>query len=196
MAELNDLIQQIQNIRQQLQQALPDIALANTVIAKALVERKIRNIGFGVKYSNNRVPAWFFLGKELNGTGKAFLAAKIKKDELETHTQDGVKYYGEENGITWAQFRQAQGLPVDHVNLSYTNKMWAGIGPQQPYFENGVIICPLGGNTVEVVNKLNWNRDRYGDFFGKVLGKDEVQILTVAVVERVNQIFIDNGFKQ
>lgn len=178
MPDINDLRARLLKLKQEIQQALPDIALTNTITAKALVERKIREVGFGAKYSNNKLPAWFFLHKEKSKAGEAYIKSKIKDKER----------------MNWSDLRQAEGLPVDHVDLSFTNKTWAGLGPQQPYFEGDIIICRLGGNTVEVVNKLNYNRIRYGDFFGKVLGKKEVDILTTSVLAQIGVILKNNGF--
>ncbi len=196
MADIDDLIKRLQAVREEFISALPDIAVETTITAKALVERNIREIGFGAQYSNTKVPAWFFLHKAKSNAGEAFIEKKIKQDEKGTKTKDGKKIYPPDEGMAWRDLREAEGLPVDHVDLSFTNKLWAGLGPQEPFFEGQIIRCPLGGNTQEVINKLNWNRARYGDFFGKVLQQKEIDILTGVVVDRVRQIFFNNGFNK
>jgi hypothetical protein len=196
MPDISELQRQIREARQAVLNALPEIATENAINAKALAERKIRQVGFGAKYSGNRVPAFYFIGEELNAQGRKYLEDKIKKDEKETHVQDGVKFYSEDNGLTWGEFRKAQGLQADHVDLGYTNKMWAGLVPEAPFYQEGKIICRLAGNSVEVINKLSWNYKHYGDFFAKVFGPPELQALTAATVDRIRIILINHGFKK
>lgn len=196
MPDISELQQKIKRAREALINALPELAVENAINAKGLAERKIREIGFGAKYSNNRVPAWYFTGQQLNKAGENYLIKKAKYDEKNAKTVNGEKVYAEDAGVTWAEFRQAQGLPTDHVDLGYTNKMWAGLIPEAPYFENGRIICKLAGNSVEVINKLSFNFKHYGDFFAKVLGPKEIQILTTALVDKVRIVLNNNGFKQ
>lgn len=196
MPDVNDLHARLEQLKMDLHAALPAIAQEVTIAAKALIERNIREKGFGANYSTNKLPAWFFFGKAKSKAGEEFIKRVQALDDKNATVVDGKKVYAADSGLTWAQLRQAEGLPVDHVDLSFTNKTWAGLGPQQPYFEGVIIRCPLGGNTQEVVEKLNWNRDRYGDFFGKVLQAKEIEILTGLVKERGRDIFIKNGFKK
>lgn len=194
MADINDLRERLLKVREELIAALPEMALSNTLVAKGLVERKIRQIGFGAKYSENKLPAWFFLKKGKSNAGNAFVAAKEKKDNKGTKEKDGVKIYPDDWGMTWKDLRRVEGLPVDHVDLGFTNKTWDGLLPQEPYYREGRIYCPLGGSTAEVVDKLNWNRARYGDFFGKVLTEKEIEIMTAAILDDVRVILKNNGF--
>lgn len=186
MADINDLRIRLANVKKQVQEALPDMALTNTIAAKALIERNIRDIGFGAHYSNNKLPAWFFEGKAKSKAGEAYIKSVEKRDQSAKE--------GDDTGMTWAELRTAEGLPTDHVNLSFTNKMFAGLGPLQTYFVNGVIYCPLGGSTQEVVDKLNWNRERYGDFLGKVLTNKELEVLRDVILETIGGILKNNGF--
>lgn len=196
MADISELQRKIRKARQDLMNALPDLAIENAINGKALAERKIREVGFGAKYSNNRVPAWYFLGEQKSKAGEAFILKKQAYDEKNAKIVDGEKVFAEDAGITWAELRQAEGLQTDHVDLGFTNKMWAGLIPEAPYYEGGKIICRLAGNSVEVINKLSWNFKHYGDFFAKVLGPKEINILTLAVGERVKLILTNNGFKR
>lgn len=187
MADINDLQRRLQKVKQEIQNSLPDLSRLNTITAKALIERKVRQQGFNAAYSGNKLPAWFFDGKEKSNAGAAYIAGVKAKDAKAEE--------GEETGMTWADLRRAEGLPTDHVDLSFTNKMWAGMGPQNPYYKGeGQIVCPLGGNSQEVINKMNWNRDRYGDYLGRMLGPDEIKILTQVVLDEIKIIFKNNGF--
>lgn len=195
MPDISELKARIIQARQALMNALPQIATQNTIVAKALAERKIREAGFGAVYSNHLVPAWHFLGLEKSKAGEAFIKKKEAYDEKNAKIVDGKKVYASDAGITWAQLRQAEGLPVDHVDLSFTNKMWAGFVPQQPFMQGNVMVCPLAGNSIEVINKLSSNYKHYGDFIGKVLGPPEIEIMTTAIAEQVKNL-INNTFKK
>jgi len=179
MASIEDLQKQLANVRQQLLQALPDIAINNTIVARELIEKKIRKVGFGVMYSQNKVPAWFFLNKTLNNTGKKFIQSKIDA--------------GEETN--WAELKAAEGLPTGHVDLSHTNKMWASLTPMAPEISGNRIIVGLGSNNKISAAVLNYNRDRYGDFLGIVLGPAEMKVLGDTVLGKVKRILADNGIK-
>jgi hypothetical protein len=185
MADIQELANKIRAIREAIKTALPDLAIQNTINAKAIIERNIREVGFGAKYSGNKIPAWFFEGKEKSKSGEAFIESVKKKDAKAKE--------GEEQGMTWAELRRAEGLPTDHVDLSFTNKMWSGLTPLKPYYENGVLYVPLGGTTQETVDKLNYNRDRYGDFMGKVITERELQALRNATLRSIDTIIRENG---
>jgi hypothetical protein len=181
MADMNDLKERLKQIAEAVRNKLPDIAVTLTISAKALAEREIRNQGFGSVYSKNKIPAWFLDGKELNGAGAAWLDAKKKKDAKNTHVQDGQKFYPADYGTNWGEFRAAQGLQTAHVDLGYTNMMWSNMQPVRVEQKGDVYLAPLGGTNTETQDKMNWNRDRYGDFIGKVL-TDEHRLLLIDVV--------------
>jgi hypothetical protein len=180
MASMEDLKKKLEKLKSDIEAALPDIATEMTITAANLARNNIKKKGFGAQYSENKIPAWLMEGKELNGKGKKFIDDAVKS----------------ETEINWKELRNAQGLPTDHVNLSYSNKMLSALEPLPPYWKSGKIIAPLGAGNVEAQNKLNWNRDRYGNFFSKVLGKVEVTVMRKVVFDRVSVIFEKNGFKK
>lgn len=196
MADISDLQSKIKAAREALLKALPELATENTINGKSLAERKIREVGFGAKYSGNRVPAWYFLGEWKSKAGEAYVLKKQAYDEKHAKTVDGEKVYADDAGVTWAELRQAEGLQTDHVDLGFTNKMWAGLVPQQPYYQGDKIVCELAGNSVEVINKLSFNFQHYGDFFAKVLGPKEIELMTLALANRIKTILINNGFNK
>lgn len=196
MPDINELLRRIKQVKADFKNALPELAVLNALEGKALAERKIRQIGFGAKYSNNRVPAWYFLGEWKSKAGEAFVKKKMEYDEKNAKVVDGEKVFADDAGITWAELRQAEGLQVDHVDLGFTNKMWAGLVPEAPYFEGAKIVCQLAGNSVEVINKLSWAFQHYGDFFAKVLTEKEIDILTASLAERASLILSNNGFNK
>jgi hypothetical protein len=196
MPDISELLRQIRQAKADLKNALPELATLNAINGKSLAERKIREVGFGAKYSGNRVPAWYFIGEHKSKAGEAYILKKQAYDEKNAKMVDGEKVYAEDAGVTWAELRQAEGLQTDHVDLGFTNKMWAGLVPEAPYYEGGKIVCQLAGNTVEVINKLSWNFQHYGDFFSKVLTEKEIEIMSAALAEEIKLILINNGFKK
>lgn len=188
MASTKDLKERLKQLSEAVRAKLPDIAVTLTLSAKALAERKIKDRGFGRTYSQVKVPAWFLDGKELNGTGAAWLQTKKKKDQKETHVQDGVTYRPADWGTNWGEFRAAQGLQVGHVDLTYTGMMWSNMQPIKIEERGDIVVAVLGATNDETRDKMNWNRDRYGDFIGKALDEADRKILTDVVIGEVVNI--------
>lgn len=177
MRTLADLKARLQDIQNDLPNIMKEVATTVSLSGKAIAERAIKDKGFGEQYSNTKVPAWFMDGKELNASGSTFIArkkkAKTPSDRL----------------TNWKEFREAQGLQTGHVDLSYANEMWSGMFPQETYQKGTLFIAPLGHNNRAGQNKMNWNRDRYGDFIGKVLtGSNFEQMAEIAVEETLRLI--------
>jgi hypothetical protein len=178
--DISVLIAKIKEFRDSLPEVLPDVATSVSMAGKAIAERTIKDKGFGKAYSTTPIPSWYFYGKELNKTGKTFLeslkdpkgAVKSKK-KLEDITELDLL----QGTTTWGEFRKAQGLQTDYVDLTYSGKMWAGMFPQDVQVTLFDYIAPLGNNTKEGQDKMNYNYERYGDFVGKVLTGDNMDLL-------------------
>jgi hypothetical protein len=194
MPDLNELKKRLEEIRQAVRQSLPDIATKISLSAKALAERRIKDEGFGEMYSVNKIPAWFLHGKELNQSGVTFL----KKHGVNPDTGEqgeGLKKRRKKKGdpdpgkfdklTNWGEFRSAQGLQTSHVDLSYSNKMWANTQPRDPEEDGDIVRAPLGATNTEAQNKLNWNRDRYGDFIGKSLKPEDFNLLGELAINEI-----------
>lgn len=178
MANLDDFKNRTKQIREALAERLPAIAETLAISAKAMAERRMKSQGFGILYSQNPVPAWFFRGKELNQRGTTFLnTGKVKGKKT------GKPKPLEET--TWGEFRTAQGLQSAFVDLSYSNKMWANMAPVEVQERGPVVIAYLGATNKEAQNKMNWNRDRYGDFIRKSLNDEDGKILAEVVINEL-----------
>lgn len=190
MSDLQALKEHFRQLKTAVVSKLPEIAATVALSAKALSERKILDAGFGSLYSENRIPAWYLVGKELNAAGPAYLKKKQKKDELETHTQNGVKFYPADYGVNWKEFRNAQGLPTEHVDLHYTGKMFANmqVVKTQANSDGTVVQAFLGATNVEDQLKMDYNRQRYGDFVRKGISTEDdknLQIVAGAEIRKV-----------
>lgn len=194
MPDINALKEKLKQIEEAVLQKAPEIAITLTLSAKALAERNIKDKGFGYKYSQNKIPAWFLHGKELNQKGTKFL--QDRGVDTGTGAQGEPKKKRRKKGETaepgqfdkttnWAEFRSAQGLQNAFVDLSYSNKMFANMQPVRVEQKGDLYLAPLGATNTEAQDKMNWNRDRYGDFIGKALTEEDRNTLTDVVVGEV-----------
>lgn len=177
MATIKDLIEKLEKVKSELPTYLLEVATSVSLTGKALSERTIKDKGFGEQYSESKVPAWFMDGKELNAGGKSFIKNKKKQNEP----------------TNWKEFRAAQGLETVFVDLSYSNEMWSGMFPQEAYQEGNKFIAPLGHNNRTGQNKMNWNRDRYGDFIGKAITGDNFDKMAEVAVDEVYRLIIERN---
>lgn len=173
MATLQDLIKRMKDIRESLEQALPEIATSVSLTAKALAERTIKEKGFGAVYSYTPVPAYWMLGKENSNRGKSFIEAAIDDDK----------------SIAWRDVRAAEGMQTEHVDLTFTGEMFAGMYPGDVERNGDIYIAPLGHTNKAGQDKMNWNHDRYGDFIGKVLKGDNYDAMVTVATQEVIRIF-------
>lgn len=194
MPDINALKEKLKQIEEAVLQKAPEIAITLTLSAKALAERNIKDKGFGYKYSQNKILAWFLHGKELNQKGTKFLQDRgvdagtgaqgepKKKRRKKGETADPGQF---DKTTNWAEFRSAQGLQNAFVDLSYSNKMFANMQPVRVEQKGDLYLAPLGATNTEAQDKMNWNRDRYGDFIGKALTEEDRNTLTDVVVGEV-----------
>lgn len=197
MDGLTDFRKRLEEIRAAVLENLPRIAEVVAVTAKGLAERRMKEHGFGIIYSNNPVPAWFFHGKELNQRGTAFL------EKHGVHPKTGAQGEGKKKRrakkgdadpgsflttTTWGEFRVAQGLQAAFIDLSYSNKMWAAMSPISVEEAGGIVRALLGANNREAQNKMNWNFERYGDFIQKSLNEEDGKLLGEVVISEVSDV--------
>lgn len=142
--------------------------------AKALSNRNIVDHGVeGAAYSNVVYSTFFLEGKELNAKGKTFIKSKKKKKQL----------------TNWREFREAQGLQGDHVDLTYTGDMWSHIGVVRIVtVEDGKVVAMLGGTTQTSADKMGWNEDRYSAFIENNLNPDDAKFIKTVANRKADEI--------
>jgi hypothetical protein len=190
MASLADLKSKFQQLKTAVVAKLPDVAATLALSAKAIAERKIKDVGFGALYSENRIPAWYLDGKELNAAGLVYLQTKKKQDAKNTKTVKGIKIYPEDYGVNWKEFRNAQGLQTGHVDLTYTGFMFSNMQPVRfaPNSDGTIVQAMLGATNVEDQLKMDYNRDRYGDFVRQAISSEDDATLQNVVGEEIKKI--------
>lgn len=153
-------------------------------------------------YSNNPLPLFFFQNKS-TGVGaerKIDSLVKSKKKALAT----GEKF----RGVSYAEFRQANNLPTDHVTLSFTGETLGDIGVIDEKVENRLVRTTIGAKNTKTKAKYNAKGQRVGenkteqilDYLGERYGEDilaatpeEEKILADAFDDEL-QIFINKYF--
>jgi hypothetical protein len=132
-----------------IQEQGPRIAKTMALTGSSIVQERIQKSGIpGKKYSTNFIPAYYLRGKELNAGGKAYLEDHNLNDDL----------------TNWGEFRKAQGLQAEFVDLTYSGRMFAGLVLQAQSANGSRFTATMGGSDMEVDKKLGWNSERYGDF--------------------------------
>jgi hypothetical protein len=63
--------------------------------------------------------------------------------------------------------------------------MWANMQPVRVEQKGDLYLAPLGATNTEARDKMNWNRDRYGDFVGKALTEEDRTTLANVVMDEV-----------
>lgn len=175
--DLKTFRQELKTLEAMFREKLPDIAIVLTLSAKALAERNIKERGFGEQYSNLTVPAWFLKGKAGNNTGEKFIQSKIDNDE-ETN---------------WKQLRAAEGKQTSFVDLTFTGRMLSNMQPGEVIVTETSVSAPLVATNREDQNKMNWNRDRYGDFIGRALTQQNKEQLFEVIKNEFLKIIRDSG---
>lgn len=183
MEDLDSLINKLKQVRQELPEVLGLTAESMAGTAKAVAQLTIENEAILGQYKDGVVPAAWFEGKELNARGTSFIAKKMesknKTDQL----------------TNWKEFRAAQGLQTDHVDLTFTGEMWRGLLPQPFQVDGNKYYSVLAHNNKDGQNKLNWNRQRYGDFISKALNTPDNKNLLTGIAQEEILRFLDKYLK-
>ena len=167
------LIKAFEEARDALDAVLPDVATSVSLAAKGFSQRTIMERGFGETYSSGEIPIYFLTGF----TGKNGITYHPKtKSKRGDKFLEGKKKHGE-NTVSYSELRQAEGLQINFVDLTFSGEMWRNMFPREVIVEGNYYIAPLGCNTKDGQNKLNWNYERYGNFFAKVLTGDNLKLM-------------------
>ena len=167
------LIKAFEEARDALDAVLPDVATSVSLAAKGFSQRTIMERGFGETYSSGEIPIYFLTGF----TGKNGITYHPKtKSKRGDKFLEGKKKQGE-NTVSYSELRQAEGLQINFVDLTFSGEMWRNMFPREVIVEGNYYIAPLGCNTKDGQNKLNWNYERYGNFFAKILTGDNLKLM-------------------
>lgn len=175
MADLNDLIKKLNEAADKIDQELPSLLLESEITAKSLVQKRIQDEGKdkdGKKigdYSQNKIPAFFYLGK---GTKKSDV--KVRK---------AIK---EKKKLSYADFRRLDGKQNKFVDLTFTGQMFRDIGVTETNNnskEASIVIAPKTKRSEEVAG---YNTERFGNFLAP--SEEELELLAEDLGDSINNI--------
>lgn len=155
----------------------------------SLIHDRILNEGIeGKSYSTNPLPMFYFTGKSISAGGEAKVKATEKRNK-----KAGIP------GISYTDFRQANNLQTNHVDLRLSGDMWRDMDVLESNASGFKVITTAGSKnsitykdgqtTGKVVGYL---AERYGDFLTPT--KQEEEILDNALDEELQNI-INTYFK-
>lgn len=169
-----------------------------TQSALSLIHSRITDEGLsGQKYSTNPLPSYYFIGKSISDTGE-----KNTKDKIKKNKKAGIP------GISYTDFRQANNLQTNHVDLKLSGDMWRDLGWTEAGFTDKAINTSVSGfncssnasfkgsityeNGKTTSEIADYNAERYGDFLTPT--KEEENILDNALDEEIQNL-INTYFK-
>lgn len=162
MSTLNDAINRLKSLTKELEVKIPLIITASNVTAKSLVQNRVQETGKNSKgtqlgdYSENGISAFFFIGKGSKSTD-----AKLKKLQRE------------EKKVSYSDFRKLDGKQNKHVDLTFSGRMWRGIGLTQSSTSNNRTTVKVGAKDNYTDKVSESNSIRYGNFL--TLASEEVE---------------------
>lgn len=169
-----------------------DLPIINARITRSglsLIHNRILNGGIeGAKYSTNPLPIYFYLGKSVSEGGYRRLRDKGKQN-----AKNGIK------GVSYLDFRDANNLQTDHVDLRLSGDMWrdADVTENTQFGLKNTTIAEFKGsikyqNGKTTAEIADYNASRYGDFLTPT--KQEEAILDEALDDELQQL-IDTYFR-
>jgi hypothetical protein len=129
---------------------------------QSLVQHRIQEKGIpGKKYSKNKLPAFFFDDLTLNATGR-----KAVDDATE--------------GISYEELRIADGKQVDHVDLTFSGRMFGGTKIVRILTSGATFVAQVGGTDEEVDAKLGYAVLHYGENVFDPTPEEQLEIDEIA----------------
>lgn len=120
-------------------------------------------------YSQVKVPAFWFYGRSRNNAGEQAVKRAAKKKE-------GVSYY---------DFRRANGLNTGKKNFEFTGEMWQGFGVKAARQAGpGRWEVVFGGKTQRTIDLIKWHSQREGIDI-TLASEQEIQQVGRAVQQRL-----------
>jgi len=158
--------QMTMRLAEELRRELPIINEKAALNAYAMMKNRIINEGtIGENkslgsYSDNPLPSWWFKGKALNKGGEKELIKSLRKENKD----------GQDPGISYERWREANNLPTDHKTLSFTGTTLNDVGVTKSINEGTKVVTIVGAKNTKnrdngktTSDILNYLGDDYGD---------------------------------
>jgi hypothetical protein len=140
---------------------------------QSLVQHRIQEKGIpGKKYSKNKLPAFFFDDKASTAAGR-----KAVDD-------------AQPEGISYEDFRVADGKQVDHVDLTFSGRMFGGTRIIRILASGATFVAQVGGTDAEVDAKLGYAVQHYGENVFDPTPEEQTE------VDEIAEDFLSNLFSE
>jgi len=142
----------------------------------------------GSKYKGYSTKALLVGGKSF--IQKSSADSFFKNKETKWVTIDKTKHLGVLPG-GYKQLREMQGRQTDHVDFSYSGRMWADVNVISTTGDHNKGISIIGSKTEEGNDKLAGNTEKRGDILD--LSQKEIADISLAYSLNTIKIFKKNG---
>ncbi|MCA9497108.1 MAG: hypothetical protein KC589_09255 [Nanoarchaeota archaeon] len=174
-------IEAIDSFIQALSKEIPDIMVETAISGKSLIQNRIQESGINAdgsslgNYSEKDVPAFFFKGKSNNQGGESYIDAQIE----------------EGGGVSYADFRRANGLQTNFIDLTFSGRMWSNIGVKNIASGNNKTTVTIGAKTDDNELKLFYSEKRFGDILQISKGeKEELELIAENRIETLAKRYL------
>lgn len=167
----------INNLDNELRIAAEEMALS----AMGMIVNRIQQKGLpGRKYSKVKLPEYWFFDRALNAGGRRLYEQKTRKKirdrvrernayQLVNSTKVKLRAAKSvdqlDEGISYEEWRRANGLQTDQVDLTFSGRMMQNLGLIGTKKVGSIWVAVIGGTNPEVKAKLIWNTQRFGPWF-------------------------------
>lgn len=167
---IDEAIERLTKLEQVIEEGLESISQEVAMDAVGLIVNRIQQKGLeGRRYSDNPLPTFFF---SRNADKKGALKQLAKQ----------------KGGVSYKDWRQMNNLQTDHVDLTFTGRMWQNIGIVGTVRREDAFITIIGGFDKEVKDKLRWNAQRFGDFF--MVNTEEKEMIREVFENRMKELML------
>jgi hypothetical protein len=179
--------------------AMPDIVQEVGISTVSVVTARIMEEGLpGKKYSENKLPPFYFYDKELNAGGRNLLkesdskALRAALRSVGTVKKNSRVDNKDTDGISYKEWRNANGLQTEVVDLTFTGFMLKSLkkveAKQLGPYKWLALVSPIDK---ESAIKLELNYKRYGDFLTPTEKeeKDALDIVEGKILDIIYKFF-------
>lgn len=172
MLNINQYIFKLRQAERELNDLRNQNAVKIALDALALIKLRVQNHGTSAdggsmgSYSQSVVPVWYFKGNSRTGSNTAY-------DRLQKKG-----YFA-----SYADWRKANNLQTQHIDLKFTGDMWRDIKPRVSRSLPVSTLIEINASKSEEQEKLNYNSERYGAILQ--LSPNELRMIQTANRKRV-----------
>lgn len=149
---VSDFAAKLRLLRSQIEREAADIGAGighdvAALVADRVVQRgQTEDGGSFSPYSTKPAPAFFFRGKSRRSSADSAVA-RLQKARTP---------------LSYAAFRELNGLKSDKKNFEFTGEMWRGLGVTAVGFDGRTIRVTIGGKTASSGQKIGWLSEQEG----------------------------------